>query len=131
VVWAFTAVSSRENRNSFHEARNAKIAVTAMPPDTTGSTTRTKVPSLPQPSTLAASSMSTGTASKKLAISQIDSGSEMVVWASASPVGVSFRPTALIMPTSGTPIATGGTMRVTSAAIMNTRPLTVPKRVMP
>ncbi len=43
--------------------------------------------SLPRPSTRAASSSSRGTASKKLAISQMDSGSEIVVWAIASPTG--------------------------------------------
>src|SRR5690242_20714272 len=131
VVWDRTAVISSANRNSFQEARKAKIAVTAMPPDTTGITTRHRAPSLLQPSTVAASSRSLGTASKKLDISQIESGSEMVVWAMDSAMGVSARPMDAIIEASGMPMATGGTMRVTSAAMMKIRPLRVWYLVMP
>src|SRR6476661_1850309 len=131
VVWDRIAVMSSAKRNSFHEARKAKIAVTAMPPDTTGITTRHNAPSLLQPSTVAASSKSFGTASKKLDISQMDSGREMVVCAMDRAMGVSARPTEAIMDASGIPMATGGTMRVTRAAMMNTLPLRVLYRVMP
>ena len=55
-------------------------------------------------------------------MSQIDSGSEMVVCAIASPRDVSVRPRVCIIETSGAPTAIGGTIRVTSAATMNTRP---------
>src|SRR6478735_5048529 len=122
VVWERIAVIRRAKRNSFQEARKAKIAVTAMPPETTGITTRHRAPSLLQPSTVAASSKSCGTASKKLAISQMDKGSEMVVWAMDRAIGVSESPAEAIMEASGMPIATGGTIRVTSAAMMNTLP---------
>src|SRR5215218_9678593 len=101
VVWERIAVIRSANRNSFQEARKAKIAVTAMPPETTGITTRQRAPSLLHPSTVAASSRSLGTASKKLDISQIDSGSEMVVWAMDRAMGVSERPTAAIIEASG------------------------------
>jgi predicted permease len=69
-------------------------------------------------------------ASKKLVSSQMASGSEMAVWASAVPVGVSRRPIPVMIATRGMPIATGGTIRVTRVANMNTRPLRVAKRVM-
>ena len=64
-------------------------------------------------------------------MSQIDSGSEMVVCARASAIGVSARPTEAIMDARGMPMATGGTIRVTSAAMMNTLPTRVLNRVMP
>ena len=130
MVCARTDVSSSAKRNSFHDARNAKIAVTATPPVTTGITTRQSACSLEHPSTFAASSSSSGTASKKLAMSQIDSGSEIVVCASARPNDVSVRPRLRMISTSGAPTAMVGTMRVTSAATMKTRPLGVRNRVM-
>src|SRR6478735_6908594 len=131
VVWERIAVIRRAKRNSFQEARKAKIALTAMPPETTGITTRHRAPSLLQPSTVAASSRSFGTASKKLDISQIESGNEMVVWAMDRAMGVSARPTAAIIEASGMPIATGGTMRVTKAPMIKILPLRVWYRVMP
>ena len=66
-----------------------------------------------------------GTDSRKLDISQIDSGSEIVVCAIARPRGVSVSPSVRIIPTIGTPIATGGIIRVTRAAMTNQRPVTV------
>ena len=49
-------------------------AVLASPPFTSGSTTLKKAPQLDEPSTMAASSSSRGTSSKKLFISQTTNG---------------------------------------------------------
>ena len=122
VVWDRKAVSSSEKRNSFHEARKAKMAVTAIPPEVTGRTTRHRAPSLLAPSIFAASSSSTGTDSKKLAMSQMESGNEIVTCASARANEVSYSPIDWKICTIGTPTAIGGTMRMTSASTMKTRP---------
>ena len=61
-------------------------------------------------------------ASKKLVSSQIAKGSEIAVWARASPIGGVGSPTEVIMATSGMPMATGGTIRVTRVEKMKTCP---------
>ena len=66
----------------------------------------------------------------RIDISQMDRGREIVVWAIASPVGVSRRCRLLMVELSGMPTATGGTMRVTRASMTNSRPARVRNRVM-
>src|SRR6185369_7115338 len=74
VIAASVCVSTRANRNSFHETIKQKTAVAARPGVTSGRTMRTSAPRRESPSTSAASSRSRGKSAKNPRIIQTTNG---------------------------------------------------------
>ena len=74
IVTHFRLVNSSAIRKSLQFRMKTNSAVLASPPFTSGSTTLKKALQLDDPSTMAASSSSRGTSSKKLFISQTTNG---------------------------------------------------------
>src|SRR6185436_1947066 len=69
-----TDTKASEYRKSCIDSVNEKMIAVMMPGQLTGSTTRSSAPSCPQPSTMAASSISNGTVLKKPIKSHVQNG---------------------------------------------------------
>ncbi len=123
VVCARTEVSSSANRNSFQEARNAKIAGDGEPTVTTGSTTRHSAMQPAAPVDLRGLVELVGHRFEE-ARHEPDRQwqRDRRVREGESERGVG-QPEAAHDLHEGRPTAIVGTIRVTSAAMMNTRPL--------
>ena len=80
-------------RNSFHELMNANRATVTIAGTASGRKMRVKRFQAEQPSTIAASSISRGIASKLLRMRKIEKGSCRIVYTIASPRWVLTRPT--------------------------------------
>src|SRR5262249_25651203 len=87
----FMNVSAK--KTSFHDSKKMYMAVAASPGSASGSVTRQSAPSLDDPSIIAASSSSAGTALKKPISSQVETGSPNTRYVTISDpyVLVSFR----------------------------------------
>src|SRR3954469_1382753 len=85
-------VRKSESRNSVHEKMKQSTAVAATPPVTSGRITLRKIWNRVAPSSIAASSTSTGTSSKKDFISSTATGRLIKVWMKMRPILVSRRP---------------------------------------
>ena len=79
-------------KKSFQAARNANRPTVMSPGRTAGSSTRRRTPKVPQPSTIADSSSSRGTASNEIRIMNVANGSWNIVSTSATPTSEFCRP---------------------------------------
>src|SRR5690242_2613440 len=86
-------VRNSESRNSVHEKMKQSTAVAATPPVTSGRITLRKIWNLVAPSSIAASSTSTGTSSKNDFIKRTATGRLISVSMKIRPHRVSRRPT--------------------------------------
>src|SRR3954452_1937113 len=85
-------VRKSDNRNSVHEKMKQSTAVAAAPPVTSGRITLRKIWNRVAPSSIAASSTSTGTSSKNDFISSTATGRLLSVSTKMRPSSVSRRP---------------------------------------
>src|SRR5712691_12122133 len=105
-------VRMTDANTSFHDNTNVKMLAAARPGNASGMATRVNAPSGVQPSVNAASSRSTGTEIKMLAVMSTVVGSARAVWTSATAHKVSYRPQVINVTVSGTARMAMGKARV-------------------
>ena len=106
-------VNMSANKNSFHAEMAISTAVAATPGRVSGRTTRRIAPARVHPSMRAASSSSGGMLSKKPFRIQMLTGVRKAVYASASPMWVSYRPRTRRATKIGNNSSTAGNIRMT------------------
>src|SRR3984893_15193698 len=115
-TWAgnvrFCTVRMTDAKTSFQDRTNVKMLAAARPGSASGIATRVKAPTGVQPSVSAASSRSTGTATKTLAVINTVVGNARAVWTRATAHRVSYRFQSMKVTVRGTARMAIGNARV-------------------